>query len=97
MLGSHAHFLKKQSFSYKIPGPEQTSLTSGDTRDKFQNPSATKTYSVGFSHDAELSCKNEVIRSRHSGDILCKRIKQFDWQREFWDKNSRIRLLNSLK
>ena len=42
-----------------------------------------KINSVGFNHDGELSCKNKVKRSNHSGYILCKRFKQSDEQSEF--------------
>ena len=43
------------------------------------------------------SRKNQVKRSCHSGDILYKKIKQFDRQEAFWGKNSRARLLNDFK
>ena len=40
-----------------------------------------------------LDCraKNEVKRPCHSGDIPVKRIKQSDWQKGFWAKNSGTR------
>lgn len=57
-----------------------TSLTSREMCRESQNASMTKTYSVGcFIHDAELLS--------HSGDILCKILKQSDWQREFLGQN----------
>ena len=41
--------------------------------------------------------KNEVKRSSQSRDILRNKIKQPDLLIEFWDQNSRTKLLNYLK
>ena len=62
-----------------------------------QKPSVTKTYSVGFSHYAEFKARNEVKKPSQSRDILCKIIKQSDWQRYFLGQNSKTRLLNCLE
>ena len=62
---------------------KKTSWTSKDTPKDSQNPSVTKIYSVGFNHDAELLFKKYVKISSHFKDILCKTIKQSDWQRKF--------------
>ena len=50
----------------------KTSLTSRDTcKNLFQNPSVTKTYSVGSNHDAKLSHTNQnQYRSNHAEDSI---------------------------
>ena len=65
-------------------------------RKELPNPSVTTTYLIRFSDDAEQLYKR-IKRSSNSGDILCKKIKWFDWSRKFLDQNSRTRLLNYLK
>ena len=44
-------------FSFNSSLSSKTRLTLKDTCKESQNPSVTKTYSVGFKDDAELSCK----------------------------------------
>ena len=46
-----------------------TSFTSRDTLKKSKKPLVTKTYSVGFNHDAEWSYKNKFKGSSFSGAI----------------------------
>ena len=63
-------------------------LTSTDNRKESQNPSVTKINSVVFNNSLDFCAKNRVKRSSHCRDLLCKGIKQSDWQREFWGQNS---------
>ena len=59
-----------------------TSWTSTDTHVESKNLSTTKIYSFGFNHEVELSCKNGVKNLSYSRNILCKIIKQSNWQRD---------------
>ena len=42
----------------------EASLTSRDICKESKNPSVTKTYSVGFKHDAELQSKQECQKTK---------------------------------
>ena len=71
-------------------------MTSGYFHKESHNQSETKIYLVCSNNDVKLPYKKlrkAVLQ------ILCKRIKQCDWQREFWRQNSRTRtwLWNCLK
>ena len=61
-----------------------------------QSQPVTKTDSFGFNHDAELLCKKWSQKTNPFWSIFWKRIKQSDWQREFWHQKTRARLVNCL-
>ena len=71
-------------------------MTSGYFHKESHNQSETKIYLVCSNNDVKLPYKK--LRKAVQ-QILCKRIKQCDWQREFWGQNSRTRtwLWNCLK
>ena len=52
------------------------SLTLRDTLESTPKVNSNKNYSVGFSHDAELSYKRWIQKVNLSGAILCKRQKE---------------------
>ena len=39
---------------------------------------------ISLNYDAKSCAKNNDKRSSHSRDIICKRIKQYDLQSNFW-------------
>ena len=56
---------------------QQTWLQGAPTKNP-KTHSVTKIHSLGLNHDVALTWKDEVKRSRHFEDILCKRINQSD-------------------
>lgn len=61
-----------------------------------QNPATTKIYSLGFNHDAELSCHKTKSKDLDILEIFYAKESQSDQQRGFWCLNSRTKLLNCL-